>query len=159
MKYRCLTDEELKELENEFKHFLISNNVYTEEWENLNKTKSDKVQVLVEMFSDLVMDKALKNIKFLEHITVKDIKVFYCENDKMTLIGITSNNEKIDFTNQNIDELKNVPLNIFKTDKKYNKQRELEIFDLLNSGCSIIDESRYKKMELAHTYSLKQNKN
>ena len=63
MKYRCLTDEELKELEQEFKHFLISNNVYTEEWEKLNKKKDKRVQELVELFSDVVLDKALKNIK------------------------------------------------------------------------------------------------
>jgi hypothetical protein len=37
MKYRCLTDDELKELETEFKHFLISNGVHTEEWEQLNR--------------------------------------------------------------------------------------------------------------------------
>ena len=58
MKYRCLSDEELPELEGEFKHFLISNNVYTEEWEELNKKKSKKVQELVEMFSDIVLNKA-----------------------------------------------------------------------------------------------------
>ena len=31
MKYRLLTDEELKELEEDFKHFLITNNIYNEE--------------------------------------------------------------------------------------------------------------------------------
>ena len=79
MKYRCLSDEELKELEGEFKHFLISNNFYTEEWEELNKKKDKKVQELVEMFSDIVLDKALKNIRFLEHITQHDIKSFKCD--------------------------------------------------------------------------------
>jgi len=39
MKYRCLTSEELKELEQELKHFLIANHVYTEEWAALNKKK------------------------------------------------------------------------------------------------------------------------
>jgi len=28
MKYRCLYDEELKELEEDFKHFLITNAIY-----------------------------------------------------------------------------------------------------------------------------------
>ena len=98
MKYRCLTNEELNELEDEFKHFLISNNVYTEEWEELNKKKSKKVQELVEMFSDIVLDKSLKNIQFLEHLTENDIKSFKCDADKMILIGVTSKNKNIDFT-------------------------------------------------------------
>ncbi len=158
MKYRCLTDEELSELEEEFKHFLISNNVYTEEWEALNDKKDEKVQQMVEMFSDIVLDKALKNIKFLEHITPQDIKFFKCDEDEMTLIGIASKNQTIDFTKDTLSDFKD-DLDIFKTTKVYHKERELEVFDLLQSGCSIINEEHYKKLELAHTYSTKQSKN
>ena len=38
-------------------------------------------------------------------------------------------------------------------------EREEEIFNLLNSGCSIINEERFKKIELAYTYSSKTAKN
>jgi hypothetical protein len=158
MKYRSLTDEELKELEEEFKHFLITNNVYTEEWEKLNKQKDKKVLDLVEMFSDIVLDKALKSIKYLEHITPQDIKSFKCEEDKMELIGIASKNQNIDFTKDVLSDFKD-ELDIFKTTKPYNKEREQEVFNLLQSGCTIIDEERFKKLELAHTYSTKQIKN
>jgi ATP/maltotriose-dependent transcriptional regulator MalT len=158
MKYRCLTDEELKELEQEFKHFLISNNVYTEEWEELNKKKDKRVQELVELFSDVVLDKAIKNIKYLEHITPQGINSFKCNEDQLTLIGVTSRNKSIDFTVNTFSDFKD-ELDIFKTNKPYFKQRELEVFDLLQSGCSIINEERFKKLELAHTYSTKQMKN
>ena len=158
MKYRCLSDEELKELEGEFKHFLITNNVYTEEWEEINKNKDKKVQELVELFSDIVLDKALKNIKFLEHITPQDIKSFRCGEEEMVLIGIVSKNKAIDFTKDALSDFAD-DLDIFKTTKPYHKERELEVFELLNSGCSIIDEERFKKIELAHNYSTKQIKN
>jgi uncharacterized protein DUF6495 len=158
MKYRCLTHEELVELEEEFKHFLITNNVYTEEWERLNKKKDKRVQELVELFSDLVLDKALKNINYLEHITNHDIKSFKCDQTQMTLIGISSKNKKIDFTKDILTDIKD-ELAIFKTNKPYFKQRELEVFELLQSGCSIIDEDRFKKLELAYTYSSKHVKN
>ena len=159
MKYRCLTDEELKELEEEFKHFLISNNVYTEEWERLNRENNEKVTLLVEMFSDIVMDKALKNVRFLEHLTPSDIKVFHCLEDKMVLIGVVARNHTIDFSKQSLEELKSISLDIFKTEKTYNKERELEVFDLLQSGCTITNEERFKKLELAYTYSSKQSQN
>jgi len=158
MKYRCLTDDELSNLEEEFKHFLITNNVYTEEWEELNNRKDKKVQHLVELFSDVVLDKALKKVKFLEHITPHDIKSFKCDEEKMTLIGIASRKQKIDFTKDSLSDFKD-DLDIFKTTKPYYKERELEVFDLLQSGCSIINEEQYKKIELAHTYSTKQIKN
>ena len=159
MKYRCLSDEELQELEEEFKHFLISNNVFTEEWEGLNKKKDKKVKQLVEMFSDIVIEKALKNIQFLEHLTSSDIKVFRCLADKMVLIGVVSMDNTIDFTTQSIEELQTAPLDIFRTEKPYTKNRELEVFELLQSGCSIVDENRFKKLELAYAYSTKQSQN
>lgn len=158
MKYRCLSNEELAELEDEFKHFLISNGVHSEEWEDLNKKKDKKVQELVEIFSDIVLDKALKNIKYLEHITPNDIKSFKCDNDKMVLIGIASKNQNIDFTKDVLADFAD-ELDIFKTSKPYHEKRELEVFELLQSGCSIINEERFNKLELAHDYSTKQRKN
>ncbi len=154
MKFRCLTDEELKELEQEFKHFLISNNVYTEEWVELNKKKDKRVKELIELFSDIVLEKALKNIRFIEHIMPHDIQSFKCDGNEMILIGITSKNKKIDFTKDVLNDFKD-ELDIFKTSKPYHKQREIEVFELLQSGCSIIDEERFKKLELAYTYSTK----
>ena len=158
MKYRCLSNEELSELEEEFKHFLISNNVYTEEWEDLNRKRDKKVQELIEMFSDIVLGKALKNIQFLEHITPHDIKSFKCDEEEMILIGIVSKNKEVDFTKDALSDFAD-DLDIFKTTKAYHKERELEVFELLNSGCSIISEERFKKIELAHSYSTKQMKN
>lgn len=154
MKYRSLTDDELKELETEFKHFLITNSVYTEEWEQLNKKGDKRVEELVGMFSDIVLEKALKNIKYLEHITATDIKAFGCFENEMVLIGITSSNKKLDFTKNALADF-NDDLDIFKTSKTYNEEREMEVFQLLESGCSITDEERFKKLELAYTYSTK----
>ncbi len=158
MKYRCLTDKELKELEHEFKQFLILNNVYNEEWVKLNKNKDKKVLHLVEKFSDIVMEKALQKISFLEHIDPTGIKVFYCKKDEIALIGINTANKKIDFKTYNF-EANNKDLTIFKVNKKYIKQREQEIFELLNSGCAIIKEEKYHKFELVYTYSTKKSKN
>jgi len=158
MKYRCLSNEELAELENEFKQFLISNNVYTEEWELLNKSKDKKVQELVEMFSDIVLDKALKNIKYLEHVTSNDIKSFKCDAKEMVLIGIASKKHNIDFLKDTLADFVD-ELDIFKTSKPYHKEREIEVFELLQSGCSIIDKERFNKLEMAHTYSTKEKKN
>jgi len=158
MKYRILSDNELKELEGEFKHFLITNNVYTEEWEELNKKKDKKVLELVEMFSDIVLEKALKNIKYLEHVTPLDIKSFKCDEEQMILIGIASKNKNIDFTKDILSDFAD-DLDIFRTTKPFHKDRELEVFELLNSGCSIINEERFNKLEMAYNYSSKPMKN
>lgn len=158
MKYRILTDDELKELEEDFKHFLIANHVYDDEWVRLNKANDNRVLELIEKFSDIVFEKALGNIKFLEYLNKSGISAFHCNKEEMVLIGISSEKESIDFTKHTFEDFKN-DLTIFKTTKPYVKQREEEIFELLNSGCSIIDEERFKKIELAYTYSTKSAKN
>ncbi|OFY88758.1 MAG: hypothetical protein A3K10_08410 [Bacteroidetes bacterium RIFCSPLOWO2_12_FULL_31_6] len=158
MKYRLLTNEELKELEEDFKHFLISNHIYNEEWIKLNQTNDKRVSELVELFSDIVLEKALSKIKFLEFVNTASISAFYCTKDEIVLIVISSENLNNDFTKHTFEDFKN-DLNIFRTTKPYEKKREEEIFNLLNSGCSIINEERFKKIELAYTYSSKTAKN
>ncbi len=158
MRYRLLTDEELKELEEDFKNFLITNQIYNEEWIQLNKQKDKRVYELVELFSDIVFEKALSNIKFIESVNSRGISAFFCQKNEIVMIGISSSNNEIDFTQHKFEDFKN-ELIIFKTSKTYKKKREEEIFDLLNSGCSIISEERFKKIELAYTFSTKTAKN
>jgi hypothetical protein len=62
MKYRCLTDDELRLLADDLKHFLIVNGVHAEEWEYINKVNPSKATQLVELFSDTVLDKVYSKI-------------------------------------------------------------------------------------------------
>ncbi|PIQ14431.1 MAG: hypothetical protein COW67_13845 [Flavobacteriales bacterium CG18_big_fil_WC_8_21_14_2_50_32_9] len=160
LKYRLLTSEELRELEEEFKHFLIINQIYDDEWKLLNQQKSQKVEELIVLFSNLVIEKAIKKIAFLEIITNNGINAFYCKENEMELIGISTENKQFDFTLvKESSDIRNQSLSIFKTSKPYFKTREIEVFNLINSGCSIISSERYKKLELAYNLSIKQIKN
>lgn len=158
MKYRRLSDDELKELEQEFKQFLIANAIYDDEWKSINQDNPDKALELVEMFSDMVMEKALKNIKYLEHVSKNSLNAFHCTDKEIELIGVTTNDEKVDFNEDTFNKFKH-KLNIFKTNKPYYKSREEEVFELLETGCSIITEERFNKILMAYQYSSKQMKN
>jgi len=113
---------------------------------------------LVDLFSDLVLEKALENIQFLEHITAQNISLFWCREDEIVLIGVSSDNNEVDFTVEGFIESE-MGVKIFKTTNPYNEDRESDVFNLLQSGCSIIDEDRFRKFELAHNYSTDQSKN
>jgi hypothetical protein len=63
--YRCLSDQELSLLEEEFKAFLILNNVLADDWLIINKDNPVKAQELVELFSHLVFEKIVSNSKYL----------------------------------------------------------------------------------------------
>lgn len=153
MKYRKLSVEELESLEKEFIQFLASNTVTCPDWEKIKSEKPDRAEELIEMFSDIVMEKALSNIKYLEHISPLSIKSFWFQKDKVSLIGIDVDpSENVDFTTpeglKRLTETSNSskPLKIYSTDKSYDKNREEELFEMLNKGCSIIKSEQFKAM-------------
>ena len=151
MKYRILSDTELKELEKEFIQFLVSNGIDDGEWKKINNTDPDKAIELVEIFSDIVFEKAFKKVQFLEHVSPNSIKVFMFGSDKIYLIGIDSTHPEIDFRDRdvltalasNFAEYKD-KLHIYRTDKQIAENRESEIFKLMKDGCLVIDEARFK---------------
>lgn len=159
LKYRLLTDEELKELEHEFKQFLIVNEVYDEEWRKLNAENSKKVVELIVLFSNLVIEKSLKKIMFLELVTEEGIKAFHYKENEAILIGITSDQKNINFLTVSTEKLTTAPLKIYSVTKKYEASREEEVFKMLQSGAGIIDEQRFRQLELAYEYSTQKKQN
>lgn len=143
MKYRRLTKEELESLKQEFIHFLITNGIDAPEWQKISEKDKEKANLMVDLFSDLVFEKALKNIKFLEHVSPKDIKYFFITDKKIVLACIKASNESsLDFTNKktitslsegSID-LKQGELTYFSTEKDIIKEREQEVFELMQEG-------------------------
>ncbi len=145
MKYRRLHNEELKELEKDFVKFLAANHITADDWVKLKKNDLDKVEELIGMYSDIVYDKALTKLEYLEFKTPHDIKTFHCQADKMVLMGIAvSPNAGVDFTQDltSQDMMKilkesSQEIQIYTAEKDYNDNREKELFQMMESGCLI----------------------
>lgn len=139
MKYRILTDDELEVFAEDLKHFLIVNGVHSEEWEEINKNDKEKAIQLVELFSDNVLQIVYEKMKFIEHRSPKSCVVFQFKEDEIELISLNVKNGMSDLsTPESIhDALVNRPneIALFKTTKKYNKKREIEIHEMLTQGC------------------------
>ena len=155
MKYRLLTDEELKHLEEELKHFLIVNHVHKEEWERINKEQPELALELVGLFSDQVLQRVYENISFLENRTKDSCFVFHCYKEKIDLIAIQAKNENksIDFsTPESIHEAltkHSKDVGFFRHSKPYTKSREEEIHQLIEQGCVKSTESFWNSLQLA----------
>lgn len=155
MKYRLLTDEELKHLEEELKQFLIVNHVHKEEWERINKEQPELAIELVGLFSDQVLQRVYENISFLENRTKDSCFVFHCDKKQINLIAIQAKkeNEKLDFsTPESIHEALtkySKDVGFFRHSKPYTKSREEEIHQLIEQGCVKSSESFWNSLELA----------
>lgn len=145
MKYKRLTNDELEELETEFIRYLATYQITAQEWEKMKETEPKKVDELIETFSDLVYEKTLTNIEYLEYKTPNDIKTFHCQKDKIVMMGLMVEGDvTIDFTKQlasnEMSELiqkSNAQVNLYSAEKEYKGGREEELFRMLDWGCLI----------------------
>lgn len=150
MKYRLLTREELDELEPEFVTFLSANGIPAEDWLRLKQEEPAKAEELIGIFSDIVFDKILSNVHFLEHRQPDIIRIFRFGKEKVVMNGIRIEGQSaIDFTkNQDTGALLQLfkmsagKLKIFTAEKAYKKDRLGEIFDLMQSGAQILKDDR-----------------
>jgi len=152
MKYRILSMEELAVFAEDFKQFLIVNGVHHEEWVEMNNSDKPKAVSLIEVFSDSVLQKVYEKIQFVELRTVESCMVFKLNKTEIELISVNvTKGSKISLEtpdsvhgalSNNADEL-----TIFKTRKNYNKERELEIHEMIQQGCEQSSELFWKSLE------------
>lgn len=159
MKYRRLRNDELEEMEKEFVTFLASNSVPSDDWEKLKNEQPEKAEQLIDLFSDIVFDKVLENVEYLEYKAPKDMKTFHFGPEKAIMLGVRVEGEsRVDFTKNESPEqmsgqmlMSGAKLKMYRAEKVYQKERKLEIFDLMESGALISrDGAMYKTLfELA----------
>lgn len=152
MRFRRLTIEELTELEAEFKQFLIINQVYNEEWIEMNQNDIDKANTLVNLFSDQVLEKVYSKIDFLEIRSPKIYSIYFFNNQLINSLVIQSNDDSILLTTeQEVENALNnnlLKLEVFKASKPLTKAKSEEVFELINQGAII------SKPEVWHAFSL-----
>ena len=140
MKFRMLNTEELSVLEEDLKAFLIVNGLDGSEWEKLNKTNPEKATQLVELFSDLVLEKAYSKIQFLEFRSKNMCMVFNCQDEMTQSINLElSKDSKGDLsTPESIHEtfLNHASdITFRKTERKNLKPKATEVHQLIENGC------------------------
>jgi len=147
VKYRFLSDEELKEFDEEFKHFLIANGLHAEEWKAMNEDNPDKAIEIVGLFSDLILDKVYDKTEFLIHVGEKNLKVFKFFNEKAILLGVEykgegsfPDDEILKFVVDNADQML-----IFGTSKSFTEEkRNQELHFLVKHGAIVTDEKVFE---------------
>lgn len=141
MKYKPLTSEELSNLEKEFIQFLSSNTITRTDWDTIKTTP--KADDLINMFSDIVWDKILDNIKYLQHVTDNEFKLFYCGEKEIFLRAMNIVSGDVNFNKNALQEIalaskkSQADVTVFKTSKAYSPDRNIELFKMLENGCSV----------------------
>lgn len=141
MKYKRLNTDELRKLEKEFIDFLVVNGITAEEWERLKEDKPDVADSIIDHFSDVVWEGALRKCNYLERISENSIYSFHCKENEIELIRIYTDSE-IDMNSIPFSALFNDPSiswKIQKATKPYLQKREIELFQMIENGAHISD--------------------
>jgi hypothetical protein len=149
MKYKRLTTDELEILQEDFVRFLAAAQITGADWEKMKQNENEKANELIDVFSDMVYDKVLSKITYLEYRDTKTLNIFHFAEDKVMLRGLrVKDNSALDLTSAELfkdwSSANNASVTIVRTEKKYEKERAEEIFDLLQTGCLITDDRLFK---------------
>jgi hypothetical protein len=152
MKYLRLTKEQLEELYPEFINFLATQAIDKNEWDELKKNKPQVALQEIDVFSDLIWDKVLKNVRFVDHFSENYIFLFQCLEDELRSIIVTSKKDDIDFTSKEgiewlSENFKSNQIDFQKGIKKVTENnRNEEIFELIKKGGMISKGELYIKL-------------
>jgi hypothetical protein len=139
VKYRYLEEDELQYFEEEFKQFLILNEVYHEEWVKINQENQDKALELVGLFSNQILQRVYENIKYLELRTTNFCDVMFFDVDEVKLIRIEAKKPR-SFDFSKLENIQNALLNhtsdldFYKSSRKIQTNREIEIHYFIEKG-------------------------
>lgn len=153
MKYQRLTNEELEALKNDFIMFLSSNTITGKDWEKIKNEEPDKAEKLIEIFSDIVYEKALSKCDCLERFHPHEFRTYKFYDNKVHLIvvrikpGTNTEFNKKTFTNTILEGLKKGYIEIFQAEKEFKLTKEMEMFSVLKDGCYMTNDTNYKQLK------------
>jgi len=151
MKFRVLTTEELEPLKDDFIKFLSANTITGEDWASIKKNKPEEAETLLEMFCDIVWEKSLEKINFLEHRDEKYLKVFRCGKEKIEMVGfaVLAENAPSLLVDETFEKLGSGALKFsdlkaeFYTSEKPSDDIIMEKFKMMEEGCVPCEESYF----------------
>lgn len=152
MKYARLTKEQLEEMHLEFSRFLAAQQINAEEWGNIKKNSPEVAEQELDVFSDLVWEKVLMRVKYVERIEEKALYLFACKEDAIHLIALQADISHVDFRTPEgmvwgLKHYADDTVALYKAVKPYSNDRLLDVFGLINEGGQISNGRYYDFFE------------
>ena len=151
MKYTQLTKEQLTELHIEFSQFLASQQIDVNEWEQIKTKKPEVAEKELNIFSEIVWEDVLTKTKFLDHISESYMNLFQCNSKEILRIMVKCSNTEFSFLKEEdfnlfIQNPLGDEFEYFKASKKYSKERNLELFEIIEMGAHISKGELFKNI-------------
>lgn len=151
MKYTRLTKEQLEELHPEFVNFLATQSIDKKEWDEIKANKPEVALQEIDVFSDLIWDKAITNVRFVDHFSKNHIFLFKCHDSYLESLIIQTSDESVDFfTSEGLewlgDNLFGDSIMLQTGKKEVSDNRNEEVFKIIENGGIISKGELYTKL-------------
>ena len=140
MRFRRLTTEEFEKMTEEFTVFLASQGIDKDEWDQIKNEESEKAEGILDIFSDVIFEKALKSCRYLERISETEMHtyLFNADNAHMVSVRMTpgTGGNFLDghMSDTFMDLLKHQKIEIWQGTKDFGENREDEMFEIIRGG-------------------------
>lgn len=153
MKYTRLTKEQLEELHPEFVNFLATQSIDKKEWDELKLNKPEVAEQEIDVFSDLIWDKAISNINYIDHFSKNYIFLFKCVDTMVYSYVINSSNDTVDFLSSEginwlSENIASHEVEIQRGKKDISNDRNGSLFEIIKQGGIISKGELFTKLEL-----------
>ena len=149
-RFRRLTLDELSVLEKEFIQFLAAQSITADDWVKIQADNPQRVESLVNDFSDVVYGSIIQRAEFLELRTAKSVSCYQLLANKAVMVLLElEDGEDVDLReSSSLERLASGTLTpttrVMTTDKMWSTNREDEIFTMMLNGCVITDGALFK---------------
>jgi hypothetical protein len=152
MKYARLTKEQLEELHPEFITFLATQSIDKIEWDDIKKNRPNVAEQEIDIFSDMIWEKALTNVSHIDHFSKNYIFLFKCYQNEVLTFVIKTNNPQIDFVSADginwlSENLFSDEVEITRGKKDLSENRNESLFEIIKQGGIISKGELFTKLD------------
>ena len=123
------------------------NGITAEDWVKIKANELEKTETLLDLFSDVILEGTLRKIQFLELQSTAYYQSIFFGRDKMVTVVLSRKDKNRTMLDENLSletMLNSSDYEIFKGQKDFTKEREMEVFEMTKKGFLIGDGTFFK---------------
>jgi cag pathogenicity island protein 24 len=160
VKYHRLTHEQFEELNHEFAVFLATQGLDSSKWQSVKEKEPSRVDLLLDLFSDMVWDKIIDQCEFLEFSTPDQLFLFQIANEKASVLIVKHTDAQLDISSAEgfqwvLKNLDSDQLTLYQGEKSFPSSRSKFVYEYLKKGAVQSDGQRFKVLKTYFSNSVK----
>jgi len=152
MKYTRLSKEQFESLHYEFSQFLAAQSIDKHQWKAIKTEQPERTEELLDVFSDMVWDRSLEQITYLENRSDYHLFLFKCGEDTIDLILIRLQKDcpslmREDYRKWLEKNISDPRVSVYEASRKFADTIKMEKYKLMEQGACVSDGKSFEDLK------------